>query len=750
MNENDENAPQVSRSFCNWCKGECGVLVYSENGHLVKLEEDPEWFRSVWPATRGCIRLRSASEWFYHPKRLNYCLKRAGGRGQGKWQRISWGQALDEIATKLEEIRGKHGPEAVATTRGTLRTHEEYRTRFMSLFGSPNNIGQSRICMGPRSVMGNTIAGKFSNFAIKPMTKCVVLLGVEPLVSRPWVAKILRETKDRGVKIITIDPRRTRSAELADIWLQVRPGTDSALLLGMIHVIIKAGLYDKDFVDHWCYGFERLKERIEDFPPEVCSRITNVPSEKIVEAAQTYATHKPGVFIEGMGVEHSYNVIQALHARWILAALVGNIDVEGGEAQASSHDIVTARDIEMAEAMSSEQWAKMLGGERFRLFSYEAERMRIEAQTRIFGKSAGTWAGTGQGFAPAVYRAAITGKPYPVKAFITQAGNPMVTHANTKLVYQALMASELYVVMDYFSTPSSAIADYVLPAASWLERPELWTFFDYSPNIFIRRAALPHIMPEEYEHYRDFDLWRGLGIRLGQMEYWPWETLEESLNYRLSPLGLTLDTAPIVYSKRQEYKKYEKVGFATPTGKVELYSTILEKLGYDPLPKYTEPPETVISAPDLAKEYPYTLITGGRIREFYHSEWRQVESVRSHHPYPIVQIHSETAAKLDVRNGDWLWIETPRGRICQKAQLFDGMNPSIIHAEHGWWLPEMPEEEPWLYGVWAVNINVCMNDDPEVCNPELGTWPLRTALCKVYKMKVYGEDIVKKAGEVDE
>ena len=739
---------EIKRSFCVWCKGECGVLVHVEDGRLLNIEENPDWPRKCWPPVKSCLRRKAAKEWFYHPQRLNFPLKRLGTRGEGKWRRIPWEQAIDEIATKLAEIRDKYGPEALVTTRGTLRTHEEYRSRFMNLFGSPNQIGHSRICMGARSVIGDIIVGRFSNFAIRESTQCIVLLGVEPLVSRPWVAKTLLDAKKRGAKLIVLDPRETRSARMADLWLKVRPGTDVAVLLGMINVIIAERLYDVEFVTNWCYGFDELKERVAAYPPKVASTISNIPAEKITAAARMYAQLHPGTFIEGMGIEHAYNAAPILHARWILAALAGNIDVEGGEEQAGPSDTITTREIEMAEAMSPLQWRKMLGAKEHGIFSYDVQKLVVDAQTRVFGKAGGSWSLTCQGHAPLTYHAAITGSPYPIRAFITQAGNPMVTHSNTKLVYQALMSSELYVVMDFFPTPSTAIADYILPAASWLERPDIWTFLDYSPSTFIRKACVPHIVPGEYEHYRDYDLWRKLGIRLGQEEYWPWETLEEALDYRLKPAGMTLEDAPIVYSRKMQFLKYKEKGFATPTGKVELFSTIFARMGYDPLPKYTEPPETPVSDPEVAKKYPFTLITGARIRNFYHSEWRQIDSIRKTHPDPLLQIHSETAIKLGIGNDDWVWVETKRGRVMYKAHFFDGMDPTVVHAEHGWALPEYPGEFPWHHGVWKVNINVCMNDEPQVCGPEMGTWPLRTALCKIYKVKTFQQPSPNKIDDI--
>jgi anaerobic selenocysteine-containing dehydrogenase len=359
---------------------------------------------------------------------------------------------------------------------------------------------------------------------------------------------------------------------------------------------------------------------------------------------------------------------------------------------------------------------------------------------RVWGKNSGNIQDSCQATAPLLYRAIITEQPYPIKALITMASNPMVTQGNTKLVYEALKKLDLYVVVDFWMTPSAQLADYVLPAACWLERPVLWTGFGTHHSVLGGERSLPSAIAGEYDHRTDFQFWRGLGLRLGQEEYWPWQTMEEVFDYRLEPMGVTFqgfmekggrDFPPV------DYNVHEKRGFGTPTGKIELYSTILEKLGYDPLPFYQEPSETPVSRPDLAKEYPLVLITGGRHRPFFHSEFRQIDSLRRRHPDPLVQIHPETAEQLGIADSDWVWIETPRGRVRQKCQYFSGINPGVVHAQHGWWFPELPGEEPWLHGVWESNINVCTADDPERLNTKLGAWPLRTFLCKIYKTKTY-------------
>jgi len=325
---------------------------------------------------------------------------------------------------------------------------------------------------------------------------------------------------------------------------------------------------------------------------------------------------------------------------------------------------------------------------------------------------------------------------------ITVASNPLVTQPNVKLVYKALKSLELYVVHDFWLTPSAEIADYVLPCASWLERPGIFNYWDSASFVHVAEEAVSPKLDGQYDRRPDYDLWRGLGIRLGQEEFWPWPSLKEALAYRLEPFGFgSFDefmqkTGGTIRPPKEE-RKYEQVGFGTPTGKVELYSTILDKLGYDPLPKYYEPPESPISVPQVAKDYPLILTTGIRHQPFYHSEHRQIDSLRKQHPDPLVQINPETASKLGIEDGDWMWIETPRGRIRQRCQYYEGIDPRVVAAQHGWWFPELPGEEPWLHGGWESNINVVTDDEPEHCNQITGGWPLRGLLCKVYKLKHY-------------
>ncbi|MBM2831597.1 MAG: phsA2 [Dehalococcoidia bacterium] len=717
----------AQKSVCMWCHSHCGVLVHTQGGRLLKVTEDlqgpqPKLFA---PQVKSCLRARAAVEWFYHPDRLHFPLKRVGAKGEGKWERVSWEQALDEIAGKLKDLKAKYGPETLATTVGTGRSHYEFRSRFMHLFGSPNQIGQGHICWGPQQVVCTALFGWATNPIVRSETKCVLAWGggIPDYMPPAWRATL--EAMKKGAKLISVDPRRVGAAERADIWLQLRPGTDTALAMGMINVIISEGLYDKEFVSRWCYGFDKLKERAAQYPLERVADITWVPADKIREAARMYATLKPAASFNGMGIEHLSNSIQALHARFILPAITGNLDVKGGDLLSGPHPgQVSAGEMELYERLSPGQWKKQLGSDRFRLMAWPGFNMIEPNVKRVWGKICGTINTSSFGHAPTVYRAMVTGKPYPVRALITTASNPMVTQGNTKLVYQALKSLDLYAVMDFWLTPSAQLADYVLPAASWLERPTIWDAWSVGRFVHACEAA-------------DFDLYRELGVRLGQGDEWPWKSLEEAYSYRLAALAPTFkdfitekggyDAAP------GGYRRYEQTGFGTPTGKVELSSTIFEKLGYDSLPQYEEPCESPVSTPGLTADYPLVLTTGGRHNPFYHSEHRQITSLRKRHPYPLMQLHPDTAGPLGIVEGDWVWIETPRGRIKQRAKLFKGIDPRVVHAQHGWWFPEMPGAEPGLHGVWESNINVCTDDDPDHCNKLSGGWPLRALLCKVYK-----------------
>jgi anaerobic selenocysteine-containing dehydrogenase len=502
----------------------------------------------------------------------------------------------------------------------------------------------------------------------------------------------------------------------------------------MMHIIIQEGRYDREFVQENTSGFPQLVERVKEYPPEKVARITGLSEYRLKETARFFAEHQPATFVIGEAPEHSPpNSIQAIRAINVLFAIAGSIDVEGGGLIAGPYPgFIPDAAMEANEALSRKQRRKQIGSDRFRFLSYPGWELVEEQLRKKWGDRhpAAVYLNC-LAHAPSVFRAMLTGKPYPVKALIVSASNPLLSFANTKLVYRALKATELLVTLDITWTPTAQLSDYVLPAACWLERPDMGNFASVGayPLVQIGEAALPARVPGEYERLNDYEFWRELGIRLGQGEHWPWKTFEEVWEYRLADIMKKRQVgtlSELVRSQRWEVERPQpglcaRAPLATPSGKVEIYSKILEKLGYDPLPGYQEPAE-----PDTKwKQYRLLNISGPRTLPYHHSEFRHVEGFRRQHPDPIVEVPVDTARRHGIADGDWVWIETPIGRIKQRARLTTSFDPGYISTQHGWWYPEKPAAEPSLYGLWESDINVTTDDDPEKCDPLSGGWPFK-------------------------
>ncbi len=723
---------EIRRSYCGLCHPRCGMSLHIEDGKVVKITGDPDH-----PITRGalCERGRLMLDHIYHPQRLNYPLKRVGERGEGRWQRVTWDQALDEVAGKLSNLKDEYGAETLAFTHGTKRTYHWDCRRFFNLFGSPNTCGVNTICMCPSyateyatyggMVMGSEIMG----------ARCIVLWGNNASKSSPvgLYPQILKARKN-GAKLIVIDPRRTQEAEMADLWLQIRPGADLALMLGWIRHIIANDLYDHDFVANWTVGFEELKAAVASYVPEKVSGITGLPVDLILEAANAYATISPAVIPFGLGLDkQGVNSTQCARGRAILRAITGNVEVPGGDVFSLAGEVGKIRDAEYLERndlIPESQRAKQLGAREYPFFGFPGWEKNSAANKKLpegYVMAPEAWH-SNLAHAREVMNAILTGKPYPVTAAITLANNPLLALPNTQRVFEALKALRLYVVMDYYMTPSAALADYVFPASTTVEQPELWLTSRFC-------VACPQGIEPIAERRNSYDFYRGLGVRLGQEEYWPWKTVEEVYDHCLEPVGLTFQQLAKQNGVlgKMEYRRYEKFGFGTPSGKVELKSSIFEELGAAPLPEYHEPPWSPVSSPELAEEYPLILITGSRFMPMYHSEQRQIEKARKKVPDPLVSIHPATAEKLGLSEGDWAVISTPQGSIRQRVKISDAIHPNMADIQHSWWFPERDPNLPSLFGVFESNANMLCPDDPEFCSPEIGCWPHSALLCRIEK-----------------
>jgi thiosulfate reductase/polysulfide reductase chain A len=332
-----------------------------------------------------------------------------------------------------------------------------------------------------------------------------------------------------------------------------------------------------------------------------------------------------------------------------------------------------------------------------------------------------------------IRRAVVEKSPYPIKVLFTQGSNPLMVFAQPRKFYEAYMSDqlELHVTMELFMTPTAQLADYVLPAASWLERPHIKTRWGLQDCYTLGEQSVEPL----YERRDDYHLWCELGKRVGQEEHWP-DTLEKMYDRFLEPAGVTYKE---MMAKEEHwhypsprYRRYEQEGFATFSGKVELTPTIFKKLGLDPLPRYEEPPRSPLATPELAKQYPLILISGSRVKPFVHSCFRQIEKLRKVHPDPCLEIHPQTAKEIGISDGDWVYIETPEGRVRQKAKLTQGIDTRVVHADGYWWYPEREEKIPTLFDVWESNINAIIPDGPEYCD-YAGDNYFRALLCKVYK-----------------
>lgn len=725
------------------CHGGCGVKVFIDNGKLVKIEGDED---HPYLQGRLCPRALALTQYVYHPDRLTYPLKRVGERGEGKWQRISWDEAFDTCEKRLREIRDKHGAEAMVFGQGTGRDAGGPIIFLAYAYGSPNwtLFGLSGIsCFTPRLAAMHSVSGDFtfpdaSQFSpqryedpewVAP--KCLIswarnLAGshcTDHYFSGHWVVDMMK----RGTKLIVIDPVCSWEASRAELWLQVRPGTDGALALAMLNVIINENLYDREFVEKWTHGFDKLKERVQQYPPEKAAEITWVPAEKIVQAARLYATSKPAAIRFGQPLDsnaEATSTIQALNCLW---TITGNLDIPGG-------NVITRPPFGVTIYPYSTQEVIALYGQEF---ISNLTKKRIGADRYPLVRNFRAWA-----LSDSVLEQMETGKPYPIKGLWCQTNNFMAcTAQDPKRHYEAVRKLEFNVVVDTFMTPTAqAIADIVLPAASFPEKDSVFTT-GVPLNAIHKVITVGECKP-------DWEINFELAKRLNP-DAVPWKNVRELFTQRIKASGLSFEELaerPWVLAPKNHpsgtvpYRRYEKgqlrpdgkPGFRTPTGKVELYCTTFENYGLDPLPFHKEPIESPVSTPEVWKEYPLILMTGRRDGVFFHSEHRQIPWLREISPFPTVELHPDTARSLGINEGDLVWIEGVRGKVKRRAKLTPTLHRQMANALHGWWLPETDGKAPNFYGIWDLNVNQLV---PMGCQSTAGFGgaPTKTMLCKIYK-----------------
>jgi len=705
---NIHDTTTVHKSACRMCHGGCGVLVHKTGGQITKIIGDPDS-----PLNRGkiCIKAPASIELVNHPDRLKHPMKRAGPRGSGQWDEISWDEAYDIMAERLGTIIEESGAHTIAVGTGTGRHHCDFVPRFANALGTPNwcEPGHAQ-CFFPRVNVSVMTYGDLPvcDYYGDTDPECILVWGHNPAVSGPD-GELLFHSRDhlkKDTKFIVVDPRRTVLAEAADLWLQVRPGTDDALALAMLNVIITENLYDAVFVGKWTHGFDELKAHVQTHTPEWAEPITWVPAEKIRAAARLFAASKPSNVEWGCAIEHSPNSIQTARAIACLPALTGTIDIPGG--WVFGPHILDGFPF-LHDNLSPEVKAKRLGSQEF----------RVLGQTNVMPSA----------HIPSVFKAMRTGDPYPIRAFLVFGNNPLATYANSNLVRESLEKVEFFSVMDLFMTPSAERADLVLPAASWLEINAVTAFPYFAETTALAQQKIVQVGEAKQDEQVFAELARRMKLGVGE------EEITDIYDARLKRTGKNFEElvrdgfafTPITYNKHEA----GNAGFKTESGKIELYSLALEKLGYDALPTYREPPESPLSTPEVAEDFPLVLTSGARVLNFFTSEHRQLNRLRRSHPEPLVDIHPDLAAEHGISNGDWVWIETRRGKIRQKANITDGIDPRVINIEFGWWFPERKGIDR---GIWQSNANVLTDQGPPY-DPAMGTYQLRALLCRISKVE---------------
>lgn len=817
----------VKSSTCYACPlGACFIKVHLKDGKIVKVTNDPEKV-SVNNCRRGFLDNdgRMGIEYHYGEKRINYPLKRAGKRGENKWERISWDQALDEIAAKLKALKDNYGPHCVSSATGTAHHSDNNWVpwRWLVGFGSVNKIGNEQICYGAQFITSEHSLGWPASPYPPPgvVPQSIILIG-NSHESAPNAWETLGELQKSGImKFIVVDPRMTEAARRADHWLQIRPGTDIALWMSWTKLIIENEWFDREFVEDWTNApflvrsdngkmlraedvvdnvprdafvvwntktnapaiwnaddrkyleediekalvgsysiklkdgtgvecktaWTLLTERVDEWTPEKAAEVTNLKVSDILTTCEVYAKSEPALFITGGHVYDSFapGSSSVYRIRDILRSICGNID--RGEMVTGCYDpkkIVSIYEMELKpdEAFSEEDKKKQPGWDHGRALTFQGYDLKAKYEKKHWGVASNAMY-SNQGHHHIMWQDMIDEKPDRTRAMIINGSNPMVKYSNVKRVYEAMKKLDLIVSLEFTMTPSAVIGDYVLPMADWFERAEIGPSTPCDIFNFIHMTDA--VVPPLYERRTDYDVFKGLAERLGFGDDWKWKDLTECYNWRAQGLLEEYGCKDIgefgekygADYPENVYENYKNVnGFATPSGKMEVWSLILEELRYDPIPQYYEPALSPLNAPELTEKYPLTLIGIDRHAPNYHTMFFEVPSCRKMTPEPIMQIHYDTARRMNppIANGDWVWIETRRGRIRQRAQLSWGIELDVVKTQHHWWFPEMPGEEPYLHGVWESNTNVLTEDDPELCDPVFMTWPHNALPCKVYKV----------------
>lgn len=732
-----ESDPTVkrTRTMCTGCHNRCGVVVYSKDNKIVKILGDTDH-----PLTHGGICGMALSQRFIHEdteNRIIYPMKRVGPRGSGEWERISWDEALETIVNKTKELQEKYGPESVVIGQGTSRSTNDWHMRLNNTLNLRGwCLAPLHVCLSPVIIPNavsfgtpqDTGADMMCRFCHDPFdTGCYVFWGVSShhLIEQ---FKAIRENQEKhGAKIISIDPRFNELSNIADLYLRPRPGTDGALAMAFMNVIINEELYDPNWIDQWTYGFEELKERVSTFTPEYVSELTEVPASKIAEAARMMGTSKPVSFYNYLGANcmHS-NAIQNGRAITCLIGVLGPVDQPGGYVLNPGLGVSGDPGLTLNTGISlDDPEAKMIGVDRYSMLAPLG----------------------GTQWPRGVWDAILTEKPWPVKMLVFVASDPLMCYEAPQRIEEAFLSEnlELLVFKDLYINESAKYADILLPTSSWSEIETTEEERTYGWVIPARQSVTP-----PGECWDDWDFMLEYGKRMDP-EKWPWESHREMLLFKLKLLyGLDItwdeyinsekiEVHPHVLPEGRQYFQFEKgmlrrdgnPGFETATGRFEFWSEPTASYGYDPLPDYTEPAESPISTPGLAAKYPLIFDSGHRLNMFFHSAWTSIPQQRELYPDPFAVVNPIDAEARGILDNDWIEVVSPRGAISVRAVVSEEAKAGIVFLPRPGWKQACKELGLPGYGWTEANSNIHVPAEP--CDPHYGNAAMRSLLCDIRK-----------------
>ncbi len=708
-------------AICGICPAGCWVQVGMQNGKLVDIKADTGHSLGMI-----CRRGEHAPEIIYSENRLKYPMKRKGEKGNLEFERISWDEAYDIITSNLIKIKEESGPEAVSiyTGRGAfeLSLCDMYQPKGIAVssasnvlfpFGSPNTMGVGALCyvsfamIAPHLIMGRMLINMFID---KENAEMLFVWGANPATDSPPLDMYrLESAAQRGAQIIVIDPRRTETVSRTNAtWIPIRPGTDGALALSMIEVMIDEDLYDDDFAENWCHGFDQFKTYVQHFKPESTEKITGVPAETIRYLARQLARSTGACPVMYTGLEYSDSGIQAIRAVHTLFALAGQLDVPGGLglSMLNTHFPINRDcnqenpDLDLAVAR---------------------DKFPIYSDYR------------GESHASGLVNSVLNGEPYKIRGLIIHGASLLTSWPQTSLWRETLSKLDFQVCIDRQLTADAAYADIVLPATTMFE---IDSYMTYGPIFRLREKVIDPVG----EALNDYLIMAELAKRLGYGELYP-QSEEDMIRFALRDSDFTLEDikkaggSVKITTPMMEYKKWEKgklradgqPGFDTPTGKFEIWSTILEDHGYEPLPKYVEPEEGPLADPKLSKKFPLVFNSGARPHTDFRSQHHGIKGLLIDNPEPTVEMSSGDAEKRGISSGDLVEVQTLRGAVSFRARVTDDIVAGAVECNMGGGTPVGPK----AWQEWNVNELTDLTKYDQIS----GFPVYKALLCEIVKIK---------------